>query len=55
MKYEEIIKLLEPHAKEEVFFNGYEDRQDTAVHFYADGVLLFCLSRKYGQDEVNFE
>ena len=55
MTYADLIKLLEPHADEEVFFNGYEDRNDTEVHFYAGGLPILILNRRYGKDEVTIE
>ena len=33
MTYAELIKLLEPYADKEVFFDGYENTTTTEVHF----------------------
>lgn len=55
MTYADLIKLLEPHANEKVFFNGYENREDTEVHFYTGGMSILILNRRYGKDDVTIE
>ena len=56
MTYADLIKLLEPYADKEVFFNGYDNTANTEVHFYAgiDEPML-TLSRRWGKDEVTIK
>jgi len=35
-----------------VFIQGYENRKDTEVYFYAGGSSILILNREYGKDEV---
>ena len=56
MTYAELIKLLEPYAGKEVFFNGYENTTTTEVHFYAGAnEPILELSRRWGKDEVTIK
>ena len=56
MTYADLIKLLEPYADKEVFFNGYENRTNTEVHFYAGmNEPILELPRRWGKDEVTIK
>ena len=56
MTYAELIKLLEPYADKEVFFDGYENTTTTEVHFYAGAnEPILELSRRWGKDEVTIK
>lgn len=55
MTYADLIKLLEPHANEKVFFDGYDNMEYTEVHFYTGGMSILILNRRYGKDEVTIE
>lgn len=52
MTYAELIKLLEPYADKKVFFNGYENRVNTEVHFEVNNDEVVIISRDWGKEEV---
>lgn len=56
MTYADLIKLFEPYADKEVFFNGYDNTTNAEVHFYAGTYEpVLTLSRRYGKDEVTIK
>ena len=51
MTYADLIKVFEPYADEEMYFNGYENRTNTEVEFYCAGGIkpILVLSRTWGK------